>query len=96
MLGLAGSARPLAIARRWDPLLEPAGNCPRQSLPPFGCHLRIEKAQALARYSRPGNPYDNAQAEAGWRTLKTELLPRGGAFTTLEEARLKVAYYLDI
>lgn len=24
------------------------------------CRTRIEKAQALASYSRPGNPYDNA------------------------------------
>ena len=61
----------------------------------LACRTRIEKAQALASYSRPGNPYDNAQAEAGWSTLKTELLPHGGAFTSLEEARLEVAYYLD-
>jgi len=27
--------------------------------------------------------------------LKTELLPHGGAFASLEEARLEVAYYLD-
>jgi transposase InsO family protein len=60
------------------------------------CRTRIEKAQALASYSRPGNPYDNAQAEAGWSTLKTELLPPGSAFANLEEARLEVAYYLDI
>lgn len=59
------------------------------------CRARIEKAHALASYSRPGNPYDNAQAEAGWSTLKTELLPHGGVFTSLEEARLKVAHYLD-
>jgi putative transposase len=59
------------------------------------CRTRIEKVQALASYSRPGNPYDNAQAEAGWSTLKTELLPHGGAFASLEEARLEVAYYLD-
>jgi putative transposase len=61
----------------------------------LACRTRIEKAQALASYSRPGNPYDNAQAEAGWSTLKTELLPHGGAFASLEEARLEVAYYLD-
>ena len=61
----------------------------------LACRARIEKAQALASYSRPGNPYDNAQAEAGWSTLKTELLPHGGAFASLEEARLEVAYYLD-
>ena len=59
------------------------------------CRTRIEKAQALASFSRPGNPYDNAQAEAGWSTLNTELLPHGGAFASLEEARLEVAYYLD-
>lgn len=35
-------------------------------------------------------PYDNAQAEAGWSTLKTELLPGGSPFASLEEA-----YYLD-
>ena len=38
---------------------------------------------------------DNAQAEAGWSTLKTELLPLGTAFASLEEARLEVARYLD-
>ncbi len=59
------------------------------------CRQRIEAAGALASYARPGNPYDNAQAEAGWSTLKTELLPHGGAFASLEEARLEVAYYLD-
>ncbi|MBO0361180.1 IS3 family transposase [Hymenobacter sp. BT186] len=59
------------------------------------CRQRIEDAGALASYARPGNPYDNAQAEAGWSTLKTELLPHGGVFASLEEARLEVAYYLD-
>lgn len=59
------------------------------------CRARIEKAHALASYSRPGNPYDNAQAEAGWSTLKTELLSHGGVFASLEEARLEVAHYLD-
>jgi len=59
------------------------------------CHTRIEKAQAQALYSRPGTPSDNAQAEAGWSKLKTELLPPGSAFANLEEARLEVAYYLD-
>jgi transposase InsO family protein len=48
------------------------------------CRTRIEKARALASYSRPGNPYDNAQAEAGWSTLKTELPPHGGAFASLD------------
>ena len=35
------------------------------------------------------------QVESGWSTLKTELLPHGTAFASLEEARLKGAYYLD-
>ena len=59
------------------------------------CRQRIAEAGALTSYSRPGNPYDNAQAEAGWSTLKTELLPPGAAFASLEEARLEVAHYLD-
>jgi len=59
------------------------------------CRQRIAYVGALASYARPGNPYDNAQAEAGWSTLKTELLPYGDAFASLEEAQLEVAYYLD-
>ena len=59
------------------------------------CRARVEQAGALPSFSRPGNPYDNAQAEAGWSTLKTELLPHGTAFASLEEARLEVAHYLD-
>ena len=35
------------------------------------------------------------QAEAGWSTLKIELLPHGTAFACLEEARLEMAHYLD-
>ena len=61
----------------------------------MACRTRIAKAQALASFSWLGNPYDNAQAEAGWSTLKTELLPHGGAFANLQEARLEIAYYLD-
>ncbi len=49
----------------------------------------------MPSYSRPGNPYDNAQAEAGWSTLKTELLPGGSPFAALEEAQLEVAHYPD-
>ena len=59
------------------------------------CRARIDQAGAVPSFSRPGNPYDNAQAEAGWSTLKTELLPGGSPFASLEEARLEVAWYLD-
>jgi len=62
----------------------------------YACQQRIRQAAALPSYSRPGNCYDNAQAEAGWSTLKTELLPHGAAFASLEEARLEVAHYLDV
>jgi putative transposase len=57
--------------------------------------MRIEKAQVLASFSRAGNPYDNAQPEAGWSTLKTKLLPHSGAIASFDESRLEVAYYLD-
>ena len=59
------------------------------------CRARVDQAGALPSFSRPGNPYDNAQVEAGWSTLKTELVPQGTAFASLEEARLEVAHYLD-
>ncbi|MDQ2793318.1 MAG: integrase core domain-containing protein [Bacteroidota bacterium] len=59
------------------------------------CRGRIDQAGALPSFSRPGNLYDNAQAEAGWSTLKTELLPGGSPFASLEEARLEIAWYLD-
>ena len=45
--------------------------------------------------SRPGNPHDNAQAEAGWSTFKTELLPGNALFASLEDARLEIVWYLD-
>ncbi|AWM35191.1 IS3 family transposase [Hymenobacter nivis] len=55
----------------------------------------LDRTQAIASLSRPGNPYDNALAESGWSTLKTELLPRGACFADVEEARLELAEYLD-
>lgn len=54
-----------------------------------------DRTQAIASLSRPGNPNDNALAESGWGTLKTELLPREASFADLEEARLELAGYLD-
>ena len=59
------------------------------------CRARLEAAGAVPSFSRPGNPDDNAQAEAGWSTLKTELLPGGSPFASLDEARLEVARHLD-
>ena len=59
------------------------------------CRARIDQAGAVPSFSRPGNPYDNARTEAGWSTLKTELLPGGSPFASLEEARLEVAWSLD-
>jgi len=55
------------------------------------CRARIDQAGALPRFSRPGNPCKNAQAEAGWSILKTELLPSGSPFASLEKARPEVA-----
>ena len=55
----------------------------------------LDRTQAIASLSRPGNPYDNALAESGNSTLKTELLPRGARFADLKEARLELAEYID-
>ena len=55
----------------------------------------LDRTQAIASRSRPGNSYDNALAESGWSTLKTELLPRGACLADLEEARFELAEYLD-
>ncbi len=59
------------------------------------CQKRITDAGGFPSFSRPGNPDDNAQAEAGWSTLKIELLPLREPFASLEAARFEVAYYLD-
>ena len=45
----------------------------------------------LPAWAGPATPPDNALAESGWSTLKTELLPRGACFADLEEARLELA-----
>ena len=50
-------------------------------------HL-LDRTQAIASLSRPGNPYDNTLAESGWNTLKAEVLPHGTCFADLKEARL--------
>ena len=55
----------------------------------------LERTQAIASLSRPGTPYDNALAESGWNTLKTELPPRGACFADLGEARLELVEYLE-
>lgn len=44
--------------------------------------------------SGKGNCYDNAQAESFWARLKTELL-EGGAFRSVEEARIETFSYID-
>ena len=61
-----------------------------------GCRARIDRAGALLSFRRPGNPYGNAQVEAGWSTLKTEPLPGNAPFASLEEARLEIAWYRDV
>ena len=56
---------------------------------------RIDRAGAVPSFSRSVNPYDNAQVEAGWSTLKTELLPGGIPFASFEKALLEVFHNLD-
>ena len=55
----------------------------------------IDRTQAITSLSRPGNPYENALAESGWSTLKTERLPRGACFADLAEACFEWAEHLD-
>ena len=50
----------------------------------------------MPSFSRPGNPYDNVQAEVNWSTLKTEFLPGNAPFASLEKVRLEIAWYLDV
>jgi putative transposase len=59
------------------------------------CQQRITDASGFRSFSQPGSPYYNAQEEAGWSTLKTELLPFREPFASFEKARLEIAYYLD-
>lgn len=42
-----------------------------------------------------GKPCDDAQAKAGWSTLKMKPLLCGGAFASPEEAKLEVTYHFD-
>ncbi|MBD2714369.1 hypothetical protein KBK19_04905 [Microvirga sp. STR05] len=44
------------------------------------CRARIARSSALPSFGQQGNPYYNAQSEAGWSALKTELLPHGTVF----------------
>ena len=55
----------------------------------------MDCAQAIISLSRPSNPHDNALAESGSGTLKTELLPRGAYFADLEKARFELPGCLD-
>ncbi len=44
--------------------------------------------------SRPGNPYDNAVAEATYKTMKTEFI-NGSIFNTIEELKLQLFDYIN-
>ena len=74
-------------------LLVPADRSSQDSSEAFTSLLN--RTPAIASQSQPGNPCDNALAESGWSTLKTELLPRGASFADLEKARLELAKCLD-
>ncbi|WP_210522086.1 hypothetical protein [Hymenobacter terricola] len=63
--------------------------------PRAACRAHIDQAGAVPGCGRPGNPCDNAPAEAGGSALKTELRPGGSPFASLEEARLEGAHHLD-
>ncbi|GAB3639281.1 hypothetical protein GCM10027422_48720 [Hymenobacter arcticus] len=73
--------RALAICQPPPGLLVPADRGSQYTSAAFTTLL--DRTQAIASLSRPGNPYDDALAERGWRTLKTELLPREACFADL-------------
>jgi hypothetical protein len=52
------------------------------------------QAAAQAAFTRHARRYWHP-VESGWSTLKTEFLPHGTALASLEDARLKGAYYLE-
>ena len=58
-----------------------------------------QPAPGLIVHADCGSQYTSAthraRAGSGWSTLKTELLPHGTAFASIEEARLEVVHYLD-
>ena len=89
-----GTPRPTSCTT-WRATCGPSSRATRVAHQRPTRRARVAQAGALARFSRLGNPYDNAQAEAGWSTLKTELLLGGTPFASLEEVRLEVAHYLN-
>lgn len=56
----------------------------------------LNKHGLIASMSRPGNPYDNAVAEAFHKTLKTELMREIRIFDTREIARKAVFEYIEM
>jgi len=56
----------------------------------------LSKHGLIASMSRPGNPYDNAVAEAFHKTLKTELMRGMGMFANREIAKKAVFEYIEI
>lgn len=54
----------------------------------------LAREQCRQSMSRADDPYDNAFAESYWSRLKAELI-EGGAFLTLEDARLEIGEYID-
>lgn len=73
----------------------PALVCPRQPRQSLH-HCRRPCAHgAVPSVGPPGNPYDNAQPEAGWNTVRTGFLPGGSPFAPVEEAGLIFPWYLD-
>lgn len=56
--------------------------------------LLLGKWQCRQSMSRADDPYDNAFAESYWSRLKAELI-EGGAFLSLDDARLEIGEYID-
>ena len=55
---------------------------------------RLDERAFQRSMSRPGNPYDNANAESFMKTLKTEEVD-GKSYANLEEARRRIGAFID-
>jgi putative transposase len=56
---------------------------------------RLEEVGARVSMAAAGNPYENAQAERFWRTLKHEEIYLQEGYATYEEARRNIGHFID-
>ena len=58
------------------------------------CVERLRRRKIAPSMSRPGNPYDNANAASFMKTLKTEEV-NGKAYANIEDARRQIGVFIE-